>query len=262
MKHVWWRAHLRKLEELGSLGHFGSFGEVDELMPFLTEALDLPTGARVLDLGCGRGSVSIRLAQWGYEVTGVDEAAPMLDVAREAGRKRGVEVDFRAADPRQIPERSAFDGAVVLDFGLFSDADNAAMMRAVAAAVRPGGRVLFGTGNPYYWAREPFSTHQVIEGTDVIQRYRFDFPTGSVVSRVRLIPPDGKRRDLPEARHRAYTIPELRSLSAAIGLADLRIYGQEEEGAPRPDLTLDGLRTPFFYCVALRPVLGETGEGI
>jgi SAM-dependent methyltransferase len=43
----------------------------------------VPLPARVLDAWCGTGRVAIRLAERGYDVTGVDIDASMLDVARE-----------------------------------------------------------------------------------------------------------------------------------------------------------------------------------
>lgn len=49
-------------------------------------------GATVLDLGCGKGAVTVRAAQaaWpGGQVTGLDLAAPMLEHARAAARKAG-----------------------------------------------------------------------------------------------------------------------------------------------------------------------------
>lgn len=262
MNHVWWRTHLRKLPELGFLEKFGNYEAVDAAMPFLIEALGLPPGGRVLELGCGRGTISIRLAQWGYRVTGVDESEPMIAVARSAGRQRGAEVDFRCADPRLIPDRSAFDAALIPDFGTLPDADNAMMIRTVAAALRPGGRLVFGSCNPYYWSREPLTEHRIVNGMDVIRSHQFEFPTGTLMTRVRCILPDGTRRDLPRARCRAYTLPELHALTSATGLADLRIFGEDEHGLPRPDRPLDSLRTPYFHAVALRPVTGEGGEGI
>jgi len=236
--------------------------EADDYLPFLTDALELPAGGSVLELGCGRGSVLVRLAEWGYRATGVDDSAAMLELARAAAARRGVDLDLRLQGIPDLTERGVFDGALALDFGTYSDADNASVIRTVADALKPGGRLVFGTCNPYYWAREPRTEHRSIEGTDVIRTFSFDFMTGCVASRVRCILPSGERKAFPPAHYRAYTVPELRTLTSNAGLADLRIYGEDEGGRPRPDRPLDTLRTPFFHCVALRPVRGEAGEGI
>jgi SAM-dependent methyltransferase len=262
MEHVWWRTHLRKLPALGFLEKFDSFAAVDDAMPFLIEALSLPPGGRVLELGCGRGSISIRLAQWGYRVTGVDESQPMVAVALAAARRRGAEVDFRVGDLREIPERGVFDAAFVPDFGTRSDIDNATIIRIVAASLRPGGKLVFGSCNPYFWSRGPMTEHRVVNGMDIIRSHKFDFPRGSRVTKVRCILPDGSRNDLPAARCRAYTLPELQHLIASTNLADLKVYGEDDDGLPRLDRPLDSLATPHFYAVALRPVSGESGEGI
>lgn len=266
MEHVWWRTHLRRMPEGVGLGlgglQLGNFAEVDDYMPFLTEALDLPPGGSVLELGSGRGSFSIRLAQWGYRVTAVEESQALLAHAWDAARNRDVEVEFRHAEPQSLSDRSAFDGAVMLDFGAYSDGDNAAMMRAVATALRPGGSVVFSACNPYFWSREHRTEHRIMEKADVIRRYSFDFSRGAMVSRVRCILADGKRFDLPPAHYRAYTLPELRALAGAVNLVDLQIWGQDESGQPRRDAPLEALRTPYFHCVATRPVAGEGGDGI
>ena len=46
-------------------------------------------GKKILDLACGTGELSIRLAEEGYEVTGVDLSAEMLAVAREKAERNG-----------------------------------------------------------------------------------------------------------------------------------------------------------------------------
>jgi SAM-dependent methyltransferase len=262
LNHVWWRTHLRRLEDPAPLARFGDFNEVDEYLPFLMTVLDLPPEGRVLELGCARGSYSIRLAQWGYPVVGVEQSDPLLAIAREAAEQRGVEIDFRAGAPDALVEREAFDGALLLDFGTMSDAENADALRVAAAALRPGGKLAFATCNPYYWAREARTEHRVVERMDVVRQYRFDFLSAALVSRVRLIRVDGARLQLPEARARAYTVPELQHLLESSGLSAFRVHGEDSEGRPQMEQPVDPLRSPFFHCTAQRPVVGEAGDGI
>ena len=58
---------------------------------FLLEELALPSGSSILDMGCGTGRHAIRLAQEGYHVIGVDISQAMLDQARAAAQKAGVQ---------------------------------------------------------------------------------------------------------------------------------------------------------------------------
>ena len=66
----------------------------DEVRSGPTEAEEwllhrLPAGGRVLDLGCGAGRIAVALARRGFEVTGVDVSAPLLEVATSiAARER------------------------------------------------------------------------------------------------------------------------------------------------------------------------------
>lgn len=58
--------------------------------------------ALVADLGCGTGSIAVLLAEEGYEVTGVDLSAAMVDVARQKADEAGVGCRFHlgnASDP-------------------------------------------------------------------------------------------------------------------------------------------------------------------
>jgi ubiquinone/menaquinone biosynthesis C-methylase UbiE len=59
----------------------------------------LPPGpARVADLGCGTGSVSVLLAEAGYDVTGLDFSAAMVSAAQAKAAGAGVEARFVVGD--------------------------------------------------------------------------------------------------------------------------------------------------------------------
>jgi len=69
---------------------------------WLVEAVGVPPGAWVLDVGCGKGAVSVPAARaagpYGY-VTGIDLAAPMLEHARQRADQAGLgNVSFKEGD--------------------------------------------------------------------------------------------------------------------------------------------------------------------
>lgn len=77
-----------------------------------------PPYGRALDLGCGTGFWSVRLAQRGWDVTGVDIVLKALRVARDRGRKAGVGARFVHGSITELPAEevgSGFD--LILDFG-------------------------------------------------------------------------------------------------------------------------------------------------
>ncbi len=78
-----------------------------------------PPYGRTLDLGCGTGFWSVRLAQRGWEVTGVDIVPKAVRIARERARGAGVEVLF--VEGRVTALTAACIGSgfrLILDFGV------------------------------------------------------------------------------------------------------------------------------------------------
>ena len=100
----------------------------------VVELLAPQPGERILDLGCGDGVLTRRLAEIGCSVVGID-AAP--DMVREAC-VRGV--DARLADGADLRFAAEFD-AVFSNAALhWMSADPDAVIAGVARALRPGGR--------------------------------------------------------------------------------------------------------------------------
>lgn len=101
----------------------------------------VPAGARVLDLGCGRGAHALALARDGRRTVGIDLSANAIETARRRAAERGEEsVTFRTADVCTF--RSATHLDLVYDYSLLHhvpDHDPAAYVATVDAALRPGG---------------------------------------------------------------------------------------------------------------------------
>jgi len=118
---------------------------VDELFSFAA----LSEGERVLEVGCGMGRYTHRLAERGLVLTGIDIAPALLDRLQSSFRT-GESVKLIAADVLDPPPElhGSFDAVVGL-FVLHHLHDLAACMRSIAGLLRPGGRVAFLEPNAY-----------------------------------------------------------------------------------------------------------------
>lgn len=99
----------------------------------------------VLDVCCGTGTTMRALQDHGYEVTGVDASASMLDVAR-ARTAPGTELLHLALPDERLAELGPFDAALICFDGanyLTGEGALAATLRQLAGALRPGGVLVF-----------------------------------------------------------------------------------------------------------------------
>lgn len=90
-------------------------------------------GERILDLGCGDGVLTEKIAQAGAEVVGIDTSADLLTAARQRG------LDARSMDAQQLAFNSEFD-AVFSNAALHWMKRPADVVAGVSRALKPGGR--------------------------------------------------------------------------------------------------------------------------
>ncbi len=120
----------------------------------LTAALALPSGSRILDVGCGSGWLSEYLARLGYQVTGIDISPDLIALSRERVSKVPFHVDhqtplasrFLTHDIERAPLEEQFDAVVCYD-SLHHFVDEQAVMRHLSASVRHGGLLFIMEGD-------------------------------------------------------------------------------------------------------------------
>jgi ubiquinone/menaquinone biosynthesis C-methylase UbiE len=104
-------------------------------------------GERVLDVGCGTGNFSLKLAEAGARVTGVDLSEDMLAVARRRGAEEGQSIEFFRTAGEELPfEDGSFDAAITMATLEFVG-DPEKVLGEMLRVTCLGGRVVVGVIN-------------------------------------------------------------------------------------------------------------------
>lgn len=221
----------------GFLGEERNRADVDRVI----EALGLAPGDKVVDAPCGHGRLANLLAERGMEMTGVDATREFIDPAREDAIERGVEVDYRVGDLRELGLDGPFDAVVCwfTSFGYFDDIGNRDVLEEFARVLRPGGKLGIETIHHDGFVRRftpaPFGSTTFRDEDVMIDMSILDPVTGRIHTE-RVVYRDG---DVRKSQHqvRLPTIPEFDLWLTAAGFVDREYFGED-----RSPPTIDDMR--------------------
>jgi len=116
---------------------------VTEIGSRITSHLPATDGARLLDVGCGRGGPAIHLAdQFGFSVTGLDLVPYNIERASENARGTRVETEFVVGDATQLPfATDSFTACTAIDALVYLP-DRNRVFDAVADVLEPEGMLV------------------------------------------------------------------------------------------------------------------------
>lgn len=209
---------------------------------------------RVLDLGCGQGYFTRELARRGAEVSGIDVADGLLELAKARESREPLGIDYRRLSASTVADHwpaGTFD-LVAACMALQDVADVGGALRGVYTVLRPGGRMVFSVPHPASdmplreWERDGAGQKRYLK----VDQY---FETGPTVC----------HWNMPRLRYHwstpywRYTLSEWVALATGAGVAITMLHEPRPTAAQvtaSPNLD-DGSRVPFFLIFDLgKPV--------
>ena len=195
--------------------------QTEQQVEFIVEELGLGEGARVIDLACGRGRISIGLAQRGMLVTGLDLSPRSLELAQADADAAGVEIDFVRRDMRELDANGEFDAVVNVftSFGYFpKQEEDEQVLANVALALVSGGRFLLDMVNTIAIAKQFVEADwdELEDGTLWLQRRRYDQLTGRHEATWTFVRPDCSRSEILVSMPLSDSLARCASASSAV----------------------------------------------
>lgn len=206
----------------------GTIGECD----FIENELKATGAVTLLDVGCGTGRHSIELAKRGFDVTGIDLSASMLAKAAEKAANEGLNIRFEQHDARQLPFDKDFDAIIMMCEGGFplmeTDEMNFEILKGVAKALRPQGKLIFTTLNglfPLFHSINDF--HQAVDDRNDGASYHssnFDLMSFRDYNTTKFTDDDGVEHQI-DCQERYYVPSEISWMLKTLGFSSIDIFG-------------------------------------
>ncbi|MBL9040071.1 MAG: methyltransferase domain-containing protein [Myxococcales bacterium] len=204
--------------------------QTEREVEYLLGALEMPTGSRLLDIGCGYGRHAMELAARGYRTVGLDLSLPLLIRATDAARRVGVNVDFVHGDMRDMTFENEFDGAYCYftTFGYFDDETNRRVAAGICRSLKPGGRLVLDLINRDCLIGDlPTRVWWQGHGCVVLEEVDFNYFTSRLEVQRQIILEDG-RQLVQDISIRAYSLHEIGKILHHAGFRVLEVSGSFE----------------------------------
>jgi SAM-dependent methyltransferase len=134
------REHLSQAHDAASR----RFEIIDRQVSWIHQQVLNGKSARILDLGCGPGLYTSRLAQRGHTCLGIDYSPASIQYAKDSAEQAGVAITYCEADLRKADFGKAFDLVMQVygEFNVFCPSDASLILAKAWQALKPGGQLL------------------------------------------------------------------------------------------------------------------------
>ena len=202
-------------------------------------AKQLQSASKVLDLGCGPGFYTQKLAPLGHYCTGVDFSPASIGYARKQATDAGLPIEYALCDIRTYTTAQKFD-AIIMTFGefnVFTRQDATTILKNCAAMLRDDGLFVLEAHTfdavravgvaPATWQRHAsglFSEKPHL----CLQENRWNADDSSALSHYFIVDTKTAKVTQYASFMQAYTLENYQEMLHAAGLTDVQILLEEE----------------------------------
>lgn len=202
-------------------------------------AKQLPSASKVLDLGCGPGFYTHKLAKLGHHCTGVDFSPASIEYARKQAESTNLALEYTLCDIRAYTTEQKFDCIIMTfgEFNVFTRQDANALLKNCAAMLHDGGLFVLEAHTfeavravgfaPATWQRHTsglFSEKPHL----CLQENSWNADDSSALSRYFIVDAATAKVQQYASFMQAYTLEEYQAMLQAANLTAPQILGEEE----------------------------------
>jgi ubiquinone/menaquinone biosynthesis C-methylase UbiE len=196
-----------------------------------------------LDLACGTGSLTLELAERGFDVYGLDASPEMLSVAQQKAAKAGHNILFICQKMQQMDLYGGVDTAVcMLDSvnHITMEADLQESFRRMAMFLNPGGLFVFDANTEYKHRNVLANNVFIYDMENVYCVWQNRCEPKSAVVNVSLdlferLDDGTYHRSSEHFQERAYSEQQLRAMLERAGLKVEGVWADLSFEAPKPE---------------------------
>lgn len=117
---------------------------IDRSVAWLVGHLGIIRGTRVADFGCGPGLYTLRLAECGADVTGIDFSTRSIEYARNQATTSGLDINYIHKNYLEFDTADRFDIVLMImcDFSALSPIQRKTLLMKFGSILNPGGHVV------------------------------------------------------------------------------------------------------------------------